>query len=105
MIPLSLGESPVFNLADYGVDEYSPYGMGEVSDRGYGPYLGNIWDDLQKIAGRVGTIAGEVGKVVSGDKQVITVPSNQALASTAKSSLPWVLGGAALLYFVLRKKR
>lgn len=92
-----LGESSVFNLAGgemYSPGEYNPY-----------PTMGNFFDDLKKIADKVSGVASQASQVVSGQKQVVVIPSNQAMADTAKSYLPWVIGGGLVLYLAFRKRR
>ncbi|MGH3589541.1 MAG: hypothetical protein ACRDRF_00690 [Pseudonocardiaceae bacterium] len=102
-IPTSLGAADIYNLS--GSPVFNLAGMGEVSERGYGPYLGNIFDDIAKIAGKVGSIAGTVSGVASGQQQVVTVPTSTI--NTAKTVLSWVpyaIGGV-ILFYALRSKR
>lgn len=108
-----------------GYGTHLPYSLGErapgvvqnlagVSPAGYGPYLGNFFDDLAKIAGKVGLISGKVGDVVSGKSTVATIPTGQASLtvpmgnSAFSQAIPvWVLGvgAAGLLYLAFRPKR
>ena len=95
-----------------------PYSLGERSNAfntgGYGPYLGNIFDDIAKIAGQVGTVSGELSTVASGERKIGTFDPNKASliipvggtpTVTAIPLLPLGIGAAALLYFALRKRR
>lgn len=102
-----------------------PYSLGErvpgvtqnlagVSEAGYGPYLGNFFDDLQKIASKVGLISGKVSDVVAGRSTVATIPTGQAtltlpVGNTGMSqAIPlWVLGvgAAGLVYLAFRPGR
>jgi hypothetical protein len=109
-LPTSLGESPVFNLA--GWEERYEEGFGEVTESGYGPYLGNIFDDLSKVAQKVGVVSDKLSEVASGKTSIATIPRNQATitfpAGAVSTSIPlWplLIGAGALLYFGLRKKR
>jgi hypothetical protein len=81
---------------------------------GYGPYLGNFFDDLQNIASKVGAVSGELSQVASGEKKVGTFDPNKAsliipMAGsplvTAVPLLPLGIGLAALVYFAVRKRR
>lgn len=94
-MPTSLGENPVYNLA-------------EVSESGYGPYLGNIFDDIARRAQQVRDLASRASQVKEGDAQIVVIPTTQGLAKQAPSlsaMVPWLIGGAALLYFGMRKRR
>lgn len=90
-----LGESPVFNLAEYSAGQYNPYPSG----------MGNFFDDLKKITDKIGTIADTASGVASGKTQVVTVPTSTVnAAKSALGYLPYVIGGGVLLYFVTRKR-
>lgn len=102
-LPYSLGErdNAVFNLAG-------------VEPSGHGPYLGNFFDDLSKVAGKVGVVSNELSKVASGQATVATIPTGQATltipipGSPISTAIPlWVIGvgAAGLLYFSFGKKR
>ncbi len=93
-----------------------PYSLGSWDVQpGYGGrYLGNIFDDIQRIAGRVGTASGELAKVASGQSTITTVPTGYAsltlpiLGSPVSQAIPlWVLGAGAagLLYLAFRPHR
>lgn len=101
-LPYSLGErsNAIYNLA-------------EVPPSGYGPYLGNIFDDLSKIASQVGVVSGELAKVASGEAKIATIPTNKASITiplpnsqvgVAIPILPLAVGAGLLLYLALRKK-
>lgn len=100
-LPYSLGERSraVYNLA-------------EVPASGYGPYLGNFWDDLAKAAEKVSTVSGEVSKVVSGQSKVATVPTGYASVTipvpgqpvgVSVPVVPLMIGAGLLLFLALRK--
>lgn len=102
-LPSSLGErsNAVYDLAG-------------VAPSGYGPYLGNFFDDLARIAGKVGIVSNELSKVASGDATVATIPTGQASltipipGSPVSTSIPlWVVGAGAagLLFLAFRRKR
>jgi hypothetical protein len=102
-LPYSLGER-----------SNAPFNLGEVSQSGYGPYLGNFFDDLAKIAGKVGLVSNELSKVASGDATIATIPTGQASltlpipGSPISTSIPlWVIGAGAagLLFVAFRRKR
>lgn len=106
-----LGESPIYNLAAI---DWQSGGLGEVSESGYGPYLGNIFDDIAKIAGQVGMASGELAKVASGESKIGTFPPNQATlmlpiggspVATAIPLLPLAIGAGVLVWMALRKRR
>lgn len=102
-LPYSLGErsTAIFNLA-------------EVPASGYGPYLGNIFDDISKIASKVGLVSGELSNVAAGRSTIATIPTGQASltlpipGSPVSASIPlWVIGvgAAGLLFLAMRKRR
>jgi hypothetical protein len=101
-LPYALGErsSAAYNLAG-------------VGPSGHGPYLGDFFDELTKIAHKVGVISGEVGKVARGDATVATIPKGQAtitipMGGGLSQAVPlWVLGvgAAGLAYFAFSGKR
>lgn len=102
-LPYSLGEREpgvVNNLA-------------EVPASGYGPYLGNFFDDLKKIADKVGIVSSELSKVSSGQATVATIPTGYSSvtlpigSSGVSTAIPlWVLGaGAAGLLFLAFRPR
>ena len=102
-LPYALGErsAAAFNLAG-------------VSESGYGSYLGNIFDDIAKVAGKVGVVSGELSRVASGDATVSTIPKGYASltipvpGSPVSQAIPlWVLGAGAagLLYLAFRPRR
>ena len=102
-LPYSLGER-----------SNAPYNLGEVSPAGYGPYLGNIFDDIAKAASKVGIVSGELSKVASGQSTVATVPTGYASptipvpGSPVSQAIPlWVLGvgAAGLLYLAFAPRR
>jgi hypothetical protein len=99
----------------YGIGERSSaaYNLAEVSEAGYGPYLGNLFDDITKIASKVGVVSGELSKVASGKATVATVPTGYASLTIPMGSSPvsqaiplWVVGAsaAALLYLAFRRR-
>lgn len=108
-----------------GYGAHLPYSLGErapgviqnlagVSPAGYGPYLGNIFDDLSKIASKVGLVSGELSKVASGQSTVATIPTGQATLTIPMGNSPfstaiplWVLGvgAAGLAYLAFRPRR
>lgn len=88
--------------------------LGDVSPAGYGPYLGNVFDDIQKIAGQVGIASGELSKVTKGEATVATIPTGYASltlpipGSPISQAIPlWVIGvgAAGLLYMAFSKRR
>lgn len=91
-----------------------PYGISgwDVSPGYGGRYLGNLFDDLQSIAGKVGIVSGELSKVASGQSDIATIPKNQAtitfpVGSGVQKAIPlWVVGAGAagLLFLAFRKK-
>ncbi len=100
-IPTGLAGSPIYNL-------------GEVSESGYGPYLGNLFDDIARVAQEVGVASGELAKVAAGQAKIATVPTDRATltfpvpgspVATSISLLPLALGAGALLWFAMRKRR
>lgn len=102
-LPYSLGErsNAVFNLAG-------------VPASGYGPYLGNIFDDISKIAGKIGLVSGELSSVASGKSTIATIPTGQASltipipGSPVSQAIPlWLIGVAAggLVLLAMRKRR
>lgn len=100
-LPTSLGESPVYNLAG-------------VSESGYGPYLGNIFDDISKIAGQVGIVSKELSSVSAGKAKIATVPTDTATLTIPMAGTPvaasiplWAigLGAAGLLYLAFGRRR
>lgn len=80
---------------------------------GYGGrYLGNIFDDIAKIAGKVGIVSNELSNVASGQSDIATIPKNQAtitlpVGGGVQKAIPlWVVGaGAAGLLFLAMRKR
>lgn len=84
-----------------------------VSPAGYGPYLGNIFDDIAKVAAKVGIVSNELSNVASGQSNIATVPKDQAVlvmpvgggVSKSIPLLPLAIGAAALLFFGLRGRR
>jgi hypothetical protein len=84
-----------------------------VSPAGYGPYLGNLFDDIAKAAAKVGVVSHELSTVASGQSNIATVPKDQAVlvlpvgggVSKAVPLLPLALGAAALLFLGLRRRR
>jgi len=99
----------------YGVGERSgaAYDLAEVSEAGYGPYLGNIFDDIAKAASKVGVVSGELSKVASGRSTIATVPTGYASLTIPMPGTPvsqaiplWVVGvgAAALLYLAFRRR-
>lgn len=94
-----------------------PYALGErtpFNAPGYTSYLGNIFDDIAKIAGQVGMVSGELSTVASGQKKIGTfdptkatlmLPIGGSPVATAIPLLPLALGAGALLYFGVRKRR
>jgi hypothetical protein len=101
-LPYSLGER-----------SNAPFNLAGVGPSGHGPYLGDFFDELTKIAHKVGIISGEVGKVARGESTVATIPKGQAtftlpLGGGMSQAVPlWVLGAGAagLAYFAFRKRR
>ncbi len=102
-LPTSLGER-----------SNAVYDLSGVSPAGYGPYLGNFFDDLARIAGKVGIVSNELSKVASGQATVATIPTGQASltipipGAPISTSIPlWVIGAGAagLLLLALRKRR
>lgn len=103
-LPYSLGERS--NAA---------YNLAGVSAAGYGPYLGDFFDELTKVAHKVGVISGEIGKVARGDSTVATIPKGTAtltlpVGGGISQAIPlWVIGigaaGLAYLAFAPRKRR
>ena len=100
-LPYALGErdNAAFNLAG-------------VSPSGHGPYLGDFWDELTKVAHKVGIISGEVGTVARGDASFATIPKDQAALTIpiggVSQTIPlWAIGAGAagLLYLAFRKRR
>lgn len=102
-LPYSLGER-----------SNAPFNLAGVAPSGYGPYLGNFFDDLARIAGQVGLVSGELSKVAAGQATVATIPTGQATVtipipgSPVSTAIPlWVIGvgAAGLLYVAFRKRR
>lgn len=98
-LPTSLGEGNVYNLAG-------------VSEAGYGPYLGDFFDDLSKAAEQVGAISKELQQVAQGERKVATFPPDQATVvvpvggkpvALAIPLVPLVAGAAFLAYLALRR--
>jgi len=90
------------------------YNLSGVSAAGYGPYLGNLFDDIQKIASKVGLVSGELSDVASGEKKIGTfdptkatlmLPVGGSPVATSIPLLPLALGAAALLYFGMSGRR
>lgn len=101
-LPTSLGErsTAIYNLA-------------EVPSSGYGPYLGNFFDDLAKIAGKVGTVSGKIAEVTSGESKVAVIPSGYSTITVPIPGqpvgvsipiLPLAIGAGLLLFMVMRKR-
>jgi hypothetical protein len=84
-----------------------------VSPAGYGPYLGNIFDDIAKAAAKVGLVSNELSSVASGESNIATVPKNQAVItlpigngiSKSIPLAPLAIGAAALLFFGMRGRK
>jgi hypothetical protein len=102
-----LGESPIYNLA--GSDE----ALGEVSESGYGPYLGNIFDDISRVASQVGVASGELAQVASGKKTIGTfrpdqptlmIPGATGPVAVAIPVVPILIGAGVLLFLVMRRR-
>lgn len=108
-LPYSLGNLP------YSLGERSAavYNLAGVASSGYGTYLGNIFDDIAKVAGKVGIVSGELSNVASGKSTISTVPTGYASltlpipGSPVSQAIPlWALGAGAagLLYLAFRKR-
>lgn len=78
------------------------------------PGLGNIFDDIAKIAGKVGIVSNELADVAAGRSNIATVPTDRAVltipvpgspVSASVPILPLAIGAGLLLYFGLRKRR
>jgi hypothetical protein len=93
-----------------------PYGIAgwDYPTPGYGGrYLGNIFDDIQKIAGKVGIVSSELSNVASGKSDIATIPKDQAtitfpVGGGVQKAIPlWVIGAGAagLLYLAFRPRR
>lgn len=91
-----------------------PYGIGEVGPHGYGPYLGDFWDDAASIAEKVGLVADQAQRVVKGEAKVALVPTDHATislpipgsyAAVSVPILPIALGVGLLAWFAMRKRR
>lgn len=99
-----------------GLDAFPPTlsqpGLGAMPRELSQPGLGNIFDDLAKIAAKVGVVSHELSSVASGESNIATVPKDQAVivmpvgggVSKSIPLLPLALGAAALLYFGLRRR-
>lgn len=96
---------------------YNQKGGALARDMGVGVGLGNFWDDIYNVAAKVATGAQAVGSVVGGKNSIALVPSGTSSfvpaaggPFTAGIGLPripdWVVpvGGAVVLYLLLRKK-
>jgi len=99
-LPTSLGDSAVYNLA-------------EVPESGYGPYLGNFFDDLSRIAKQVGMASDELSKVSAGKAKIATFPPDQATimipvggtpVAYAVPLIPLAIGAGLLLWYVARRR-
>jgi hypothetical protein len=102
-LPYSLGERS--NAAD---------NLAGVAPSGHGVYLGNIFDELSKIAKQVGIASDELAKVADGKSKIATVPTDQATITfpvpgspiaTSIPLFPLLIGVGALIYFTTRKRR
>lgn len=109
-LPYSLGERNIDNLT-----------LGEVSPRGYGPYLGNFFDTIknfatsvENVATKIGIASGQLSQVASGQANVATIPTNKATITipTGNSGVgvsvplvPLAIGAGVLLFLALRKRR
>lgn len=98
----------------YGIGERSnaPFNLAGVPASGFGPYLGDFFDDVAKIAGKVGTVAGELSKVNTGQATIATVPTGYSsftvpVGTGVSASIPtWVLGaGIGVLVLLAMRKR
>jgi hypothetical protein len=113
-LPIGSGAKLPYGIGEVDQGVYGTFGVWENSQPGYGGrYLGNIFDDIQKIAGKVGMVSGELSDVASGQKTVATIPTGYASltipvpGSPVSQAIPlWVLGvgAAGLLYLAFRKK-
>lgn len=101
-LPYSLGER-----------SNAVYDLGEVSPAGYGPYLGDIFSDIAKVADKVGIVSTELSKVASGQSTIATVPRGYATVTIPAGGSPvsqaiplWAigLGAAGLLYLAFRRR-
>ncbi len=96
-----------------------PYSLGEreasvFNKGGYGSYLGNIFDDIAKIAGKVGMVSGELSSVASGEKKIGTfdptkatlmMPIGGSPVATSIPLVPLAIGAGLLLYFGMSGRR
>lgn len=97
-VPLGERSDIIYNLAG------APYG---------GQYLEGLFDDIAKVADKVGVVSGELAKVASGQATVATIPTGQATltlpipGSPVSQAIPlWVIGlGAAGLLFLAFRRR
>lgn len=106
-IPTALGEA-------WWGSNYGGRYLGEVSAGGYGPYLGNIFDDISNIAAKVGVVSSQLAKVKAGKAKVAVVPTDRASLTipipgqpvgVSIPVLPLALGVGALAYLAFRRKR
>lgn len=89
------------------------YNLAGVAPDGYGPYLGDFFDDVSRLAGKVGAVAGKISEVTTGKATVTTVPKGYSTLtlpygdSAYSQAIPlWAigLGAAGLLYLAFRKR-
>lgn len=94
---------------------YQQKGAALGQDMGVGFGLGNFWDDVYGVASKVAQGAQVVGSIVGGQNSVAVVPRGTVSIVPSLPGSPlamgvgipsWVLpvGGAALLYLLLRKR-
>lgn len=77
-------------------------------------YLGDFFDDVSGITGKISAVAGKISDVVTGKASVTTVPTGYSSftfpvgSGQYSQSIPlWVLGAGAgvLLLMTMRKRR
>jgi hypothetical protein len=94
-------------------DDDSPYSLMGVGPNGRGPYLGDFFNDVAGVAGKISAVAGKVSDVVTGKSTVATVPTGYSsftlpIAGGYSQTIPlWVLGAGAgaLILLAMRKRR
>lgn len=91
----------------------APYNLAALPPSGYGPYLGDFFDDVSRVAEKISAVSGEISKVTTGRATVATVPTGYASLTLPMGSSPistaiplWMLGAGAvgLLYLAFRRR-
>ena len=110
----------LYNLSGVGRNGMGPY-LGSIigeddaeSERWHGTYLGDFFDDVAGISGKISAVASKVSDVVTGKASVTTVPTGYSSFSFPvgggqySQTVPlWVLGAGAgvLLLLAMRPRR